>query len=241
MHNLDVILDEIKEHAYKCVPMECCGVVINFKGKLKYKPCNNKYPGINNFILDPHDYVEAEDMGDVMYIVHSHVNQPAIFSEVDIACMNKGNIPWALYSIAEDKLVFREPSEVVIDYIGRTYSYTVQDCFTLIQDYYKQEYNIVLEGPPRDDPRDPLLGAGLYRQFLDYGFKEIALEELRKGDCLIICNSSSEPNHAAIYLEGNIILHHPHGRLSCREVLGNFWLKNTWKCVRHKNFINDNS
>jgi cell wall-associated NlpC family hydrolase len=240
MLNYDEVKELIKEDALARSPIESCGIIVNFHGKLKYRSCKNNYPGLNNFILDPNDYAQAEDMGDILAIVHSHVTQGTIFSKNDEVCLNKGNVPWIVYSVALDDYAIKYPEHKIEDYLCRTYIYTVQDCYTLIQDYYKQEYGIVLKDNPNPDPEDISLGAGMYDLFDSYGFKEIPLQSLKKGDCIIMCNSSHKPNHAAIYLEGNVILHHPAGRLSCRDMLNGYWLKNTWKCVRHES-VNDNS
>ena len=42
------------------------------------------------------------------------------------------------------------------------------------------------------------------------------------------------PNHAAIYLDDMIILHHVQGRLSSRDVYGGYYQKVTELCLRHE-------
>jgi cell wall-associated NlpC family hydrolase len=46
--------------------------------------------------------------------------------------------------------------------------------------------------------------------------------------------ASSVPNHAAIYIGGDIILHHVYGRLSNRQIYGGYWRKHTTHHLRHK-------
>lgn len=239
MHNYEAVYSDIKAHAEGCVPFECCGVVIIFKGRYRYIPCKNDYQGVDNFILNATDYANAEDLGEVAAIVHSHVTQGTTFSEIDNACLNRGDIPWLLYSIASDSFAEKLPINKPVDYLGRRYIYAVQDCYTIIQDYFKYEYKIDLPDPPPQDPMDLTLGEGLYKQFADFGFVEIPMKDLQPGDCIIMCinNRSQEPTHAAVYLGGNMILHHPAGRLSGRDVYGGYWMKNTWKCVRYKELI----
>lgn len=174
----------------------------------------------------------------MLAIVHSHVTQDTKPSKVDLACMKKDTTPWIIYSVVLDHFELHIPSNIIPDYIGRDYIYGVQDCYSLIQDYYKQEYSIDIPNHPGQDPLDGSFGVGLYRQFSDFGFIEIPMSDLRKGDCIIMCSGKKgEPGHAAVYLEGNIILHHPAHRLSSRDIFGGYWLKNTWKCVRHKELI----
>lgn len=228
------ITEAIVEHAKTEAPRECCGLVISFKGKPQYYPCKNIHPEYNNFLLDPSDYIAAETKGDVLAVVHSHVQHLAKFSSFDIASINKGNVPWILYSLQDNKFVEKYPEVTIESFLGREYMYGVQDCFTLVQDWYKAELNMDINYPKSRDPLDPTLGAGLYALFEEHGFVEIPLKELKYGDGVIMCNASSQPNHAGIYLGENVILHHPAGRLSCRTIFGGMWLKNTWKCVRPK-------
>lgn len=222
------------EHAKEVAPLECCALIVNFKGKLKYVKCTNIYHGLNNFIIKPEDYANAEDLGDIVAVAHSHVSQPARFSKVDLACLNKGNVPWVLYSILDDGILEKYPEHKIEDYLNREYVYAVQDCYSIVQDYYIQELEIDLGPPPKQDPLDPTKGAGLYKVYEEYGFYEIPMKDLQKGDCILMCNNSTEPNHAAIYLGDNVVLHHPAGRLSHRSIYGGYWMKNTWKCIRHK-------
>lgn len=235
MLNFDAVKQSIKDDAIKSTPQESCGVLIRIGEGLEYISCLNKYPSINNFILDPLDYANAEDRGEVVAIVHSHVTQGTKLSNVDIACMRKDTIPWIVYSVVLDNFEYHEPDTSIPEYLERDYIFGVQDCYTIIQDYYKQEYSIDIPSNPNQDPLDPKLGQGLYSQFEQYGFTEIPVKDLKKGDCIIMCiGRSSEPTHAGIYLGENVILHHPAGRLSSRDIFGGYWLKNTWKCVRHK-------
>jgi cell wall-associated NlpC family hydrolase len=46
---------------------------------------------------------------------------------------------------------------------------------------------------------------------------------------------SPVPNHVAIYIGDNKILHHVQGRLSSRDVYGSYYQKVTAKILRHEN------
>jgi cell wall-associated NlpC family hydrolase len=45
---------------------------------------------------------------------------------------------------------------------------------------------------------------------------------------------SNLPNHAAIYIGDQQILHHVQGRLSSRDVLGGYYIKSTAMVLRHE-------
>jgi cell wall-associated NlpC family hydrolase len=45
---------------------------------------------------------------------------------------------------------------------------------------------------------------------------------------------ASVPNHGAVLLEDGKILHHVIGRLSCRDIYGDYWRRVTVHVIRHK-------
>jgi cell wall-associated NlpC family hydrolase len=57
---------------------------------------------------------------------------------------------------------------------------------------------------------------------------------LQYGDALLMQLGSNLPNHAAIYIDDQQILHHIQGRLSSRDVLGSYYTKNTAMVLRHE-------
>jgi cell wall-associated NlpC family hydrolase len=62
----------------------------------------------------------------------------------------------------------------------------------------------------------------------------VPFEELQYGDALLMHLEASLPNHAAIYVGDQQILHHVQGRLSSRDILGGYWLKAVAMAVRHE-------
>ena len=67
------IIATIQAHAAAEYPRECCGLLLAIGRAQKYFPCRNiaKEPN-EEFRLDPEDYAAAEDLGEVIGIVHSH-------------------------------------------------------------------------------------------------------------------------------------------------------------------------
>ena len=67
------ILSAIQAHAAGEYPKECCGLLLIVGRKEQYFPCRNTATEPNEeFRLDPEDYAAAEDLGEVIAIVHSH-------------------------------------------------------------------------------------------------------------------------------------------------------------------------
>ena len=63
-------------HAKKCEPAECCGMLIKKQDNIIYCPCRNlasEDPKFS-FVIDPDDWADYEDQGEVIGIVHSHPN-----------------------------------------------------------------------------------------------------------------------------------------------------------------------
>lgn len=67
------IIVAIQAHAAAQYPKECCGLLLAVGRAQKYFACRNIATEPNEeFRLDPEDYAAAEDLGDVIGIVHSH-------------------------------------------------------------------------------------------------------------------------------------------------------------------------
>ena len=233
--NVDAILPAIHEHAAACAPRECCGVAIVRRGKLRYVPCKNLYAGADRdlFLIDPTDYAEAEEQGAVVAIVHSHVNLPPVPSMADLVGIEETKLPWVIVNHPVGHHTITEPSGYQAPMIGRPFVHGVLDCYSLIRDWYQRELGVVLpDGHPRAD-RWWEKGGDLYREnFAGAGFVEIDERDLQPGDVILMQNMARVPNHGAIYLGGNLILHHVMGRLSSRDVWGGAWRKNATHYLR---------
>ena len=66
-------------------PKESCGLLLNIKGKERYHPCRNlSMTNHQCFILDPEDYVKADNIGEITAIIHSHPITPPTPSQADL-------------------------------------------------------------------------------------------------------------------------------------------------------------
>ena len=65
------IKKQILVHSVDSYPNECCGLIIVVKGRKRYRPCKNLQKLLDeHFIIDPLDYAAAEDLGEVVAVVH---------------------------------------------------------------------------------------------------------------------------------------------------------------------------
>ncbi len=233
----DRIKEQILEHAKAEFPKECCGLLIVVKGKHRYFACRNISEDPNTFILNPEDYSSAEELGEVVAVVHSHCNERATPSQADLAACEASNLPWVIVSIPNEEWEQFEPKGFQAPLIGRPYVYGVFDCYSVVRDWYKTQRGIEL----LDFERVPLWwergGNWFLENFEKTGFYEVPIEDLKEGDLIFMQCSSPAVNHCAVYLGENKILQHCINRLSSRDVYGGYWRQNTRKVVRFKECV----
>lgn len=231
------IIDTIRDHAAQDYPREACGVVIIFKGKQRYFPCRNLAEKNEHFVIAPEDYAAAEDAGEVVMVVHSHPNIAALPSQVDLVGIEKTHLPWLIVNWPTGAYTITEPSGYEAPLVGRQFAPGILDCLTLIQDWYRRELGITLKDYERQDEWW-LKGEDHYRKrFADCGFVEVTDGTLKPNDVIFMQVASPVPNHGAVYLGDNIIIHHVMGRLSSRDVYGGWWRKITTGVVRHRELL----
>lgn len=228
------MLTEILDHAKQEYPRESCGLVVIFKGREKYIPCRNAATERHSeFLIDPSDYAVAEDIGEIVKIVHSHPKSASTPSQNDLVAIEQSKLPWIIVNPLTDQWTETKPSGYKAPLIGREYGYGVMDCYTLVRDYYS-EISIHLS----DYERRGTLEADSDNYLLNLereGFIKVGSPE--KHDMILMCLGHPKPNHAAIYVGGNVMLHHTRGRLSSRDVYGGYWQKNCYGYFRHLDLI----
>ena len=229
------ITAQILAHAKEESPKECCGLVAVVKGKRRYFPCANlaNTPD-EHFVLDSADYAAVEDKGEIVAVIHSHPTTNHNPSPADRVACEQSGLPWHIVNPNTENWGYCEPEGFELPYVGREFSHGVVDCYSLCRDWYKRELQLELRDYPRRDQWWEQ-GENLYLEnFEKEGFSQIPIEDLQRGDALLIQLASPVPNHAAIYLGDQLILHHVQGRLSSRDVLGGYYLKNVACALRHR-------
>ena len=226
---------QILEHAKAEFPREACGLVAVVKGRRRYFPCRNIADTPDeHFILDPADYAATEDKGEIVAVIHSHPTTNHNPSQADRVACEKSGLPWHIVNPRTEQWGYCEPAGFELPYVGRKFSFGVVDCYSLCRDWYGREFGLKLRDYPRRD-KFWLRGENLYLDnFASEGFRAIPLEELQYGDIILMQLESPLPNHAAIYLGDQQILHHLQGRLSSRDIYGGYYWKSTAKALRHE-------
>ena len=227
--------EDALNHAIEQDPNESCGLLLNIRGKEKYFPCRNlSQTSYQCFILDPEDYVRADNTGDIIAVVHSHPVTPPVASQSDkVACEQSGLI-WHIVNPKTQQWGYCEPTGYKAPILGREWAWGVSDCWSLVRDWYKEELNIELKDWDRPTTleefnNDPMFERCAWRT----GFRELrADEKLQNGDLLFMSIFTNNLNHVAIFLDGEV-LHHFTDRLSCIEPYSEWLLKCTGKRLRY--------
>ena len=224
------IHSDILEHAKECYPSESCGLIVIVKGRKRYKPCRNIATGLQ-FAIHPEDYADAEDSGVIDTVVHSHPNLSPSPSPADLIGCEQSGLKWLIISYPSGNIHEFKPTGYVLPLFGRSFQHGSIDCYTFIRDYYKQELNIELPDYQRKD--EWWLCENLYLDnFKAAGFRVV--DELQEHDGILMRVGSPVPNHGAIYLGDNKIGHHQTGRLSSKDIYGDWYAKITTHILRHK-------
>ena len=227
---------EAEQHAETEHPDESCGLVAIIKGEQKYWPCKNlSKQNFDYFILDPEDYADCEDHGEIVGLVHSHPHGSANPSDTDKAGCEFSGLEWHIYSLEMKSWHSFKPSGWTPDnLIGRQWAWGIQDCWSLICDYYKEKLSIDIKKWPRPKTiKDFAENPYFEKVLLGSGFKEVELEDIKENDVLLMEGAYQKLNHVALYIGDQTILHHVIGKLSCREIYDLEYLQITKKVFRY--------
>ena len=127
-------------------------------------------------------------------------------------------------------------------YEGRQYLLNKADCYRLAVEYYEREYQKFLTEYLADDSwlraqMNPRTYNLMLRKYAENGFEKVS--SIQKGDALLIntVGDVGDPNHIAIYLGDDSILHHIPNKLSCVQQYTSFWKSRTSAILRLKDLL----
>lgn len=231
-----ILTDELKQELIECAeqskPYEMCGLLFDRNGVIEFKQ-------YENIADNPYEHFEINSEvwwleDNIVAVVHSHNNGRNYLSADDIRQMRLCELPYVL--VCGNEVSFYRPIE---PFIGRPFEFNEMDCYNLFRDCYMLAG---IDYPEFTYPPDWYdQGMNLYVDNLQkYGFEKID-GKLQTGDVILFSIRSEIPNHCAVYLKNNVFIHHSIDRLSKRDVLGGYWLKNlhsVWRNEQCKSKLN---
>jgi proteasome lid subunit RPN8/RPN11 len=215
------LVNEITQHF---VPgIESCGFIFLQKGKIKYVPTKNvSDTPVDSFIIDPKVYSLYSLKGDILYTVHTHLDN-TIPSEYDLSACNAIGIPYIIFNSSSKEYSITYPKNYKF-LLGRDYTFGEKDCFEAARDWYFS-HNVFI--PKRElhwkDDWWLLDEDYLGHEISNWPFKKVT--DLQYGDLLTFSVEHEKENHIGVYLDQDIMFHHAYQRLSCRENIYPFWGK----------------
>ena len=223
------IEQQILAHAQAVAPAECCGLVIATARGDIYQPLINDSTTPDTFDIDPAHWIAAEAQGEIIAVVHSHPEGPAVLSTADRTAQRGTAVPWWLV-VNGELHKFRN----VPPLLARQFEHGTTDCLTLILDAYHLCGLELGDYARADDWWDT--EQDLYLEHLpSAGFEQLGpVAPPQLGDIVLVCLGGTKACHGALYLGDGYLLHHPINRLSKRDLYSGYWQRQTHSIWRHK-------
>jgi cell wall-associated NlpC family hydrolase len=122
----------------------------------------------------------------------------------------------------------------MVDYrplTGKQWEYGKQDCYTLVRDYFAL---LGIELPDFERPVNLQRTDSIFlRHANTLQFDEVAFNDRKEGDVLIMRLGTRTPMHAAIYLKDDRILHQRMNSISAIEPLTRYYRDRVSAVYRH--------
>lgn len=203
------VIEDFKEHAKREFPKEAVGIVKNGQ----YIPLENKSSDPTVAFVTNFDIFDD----DVTEILHSHTDGTFRPSYDDMKTQISLGIPMGIVGmygdIESNEYNFSKPyyvGNLRADYLGLPYIFGINDCYSLVRNWYYTNKNIELIDFPRRWEFWKTQNL-LMDNVLSAGFKEISINEVDTGD-VFFCTFhgyGKNPVHMGVYVGDNMIEHHP--------------------------------
>lgn len=219
------LLDAVRSHHRE--DGEACGVfVLTRPNYADFFPCRNMVLSGDHTFFDPHDLARAEDRGPIIGYAHTHT-EGCIPSPVDMIDCARSRKPWWIV----DKTDFYRINPGV-PLSGRRFVWGLQDCYTLIRDWFAVNDIII-----PDFERSPdfwKAGVDPYMAGLTIAGFELVPEEPGYGDVILMAIESKYgiPNHGAVHIGNGHLIHHLPNRLSMVELYDGIYQSKTVAVAR---------
>jgi len=229
-----ILLDEIKAIFSQEKGQESCGLIVFNNNSFQFINCRNiAQDKINNFSIDPLDYLKASRLGTIHSCVHSHIKDLS-FSIQDVNNSFNNNLNYLLYNVKRDKFYFFDVLKYKSyeKYLNLNFKLGENDCANLICNFYKQHLNIEIPNKPiikdchsYEELKNRNLHVWNKAMYLDNInifdiFKPKNFEDLNLFDIIIFNHPKDNvPVHCALYIDNELILHQMENSISRIETM----------------------
>lgn len=226
---------EIMQHSLDVYPEECCGIVTQKSRVQRYHRIDNVHAEPEKFFeLDPQQYHDALEQGEMVAVCHSHTGDGAttLPSAADRCVCNEMQVPWVIVSQPEGDMRVVLPETIPL--IGRPWALGSYDCWGLVMAWHAEQGVKLNDFRKTYEWWKPEFGENLYQEnYLKEGFRPTG-QEPQPGDMIMMQLQSPVINHAGIYLGKNSLLHHMFGKLSKVDIYSGWYQEHTVMIVRHE-------
>ncbi len=206
---------------------EICGYFYrDWAGKAQLYGCRNVAADpIKEFEIAQQDQIDVLGLGEPLGIYHSHpIGGDLGFSPADLENAAEQDLPFYLYVVENDSWHEYVPPDYRVDLLARPFCLGFHDCFGLIRDHFRQTEQLYISDYDRDERFLHEEQGVIMASFRKEGFVLGSLETLRPNHVLMFKTDKALPQHFAVYMGAQMMLHHPQGALSREEQLSGRWL-----------------
>ena len=220
-------------HAKEQSTKEVCGLISIVKGKTRYFPCKNIADDpTDGFCLSPDDWMKAEDAGELVGVFHSHPDCSPEPSKTDLDSCDYLDLPFYIVNPNTKEWHYMEPTGYKQPLIGRVWEWGKSDCWTLVIDYFAEK-GLTVKNWPRPNKSKDILTNGIFERLIPKSGFKIVEDEMKVGDLLLMKFTGPDPDHVAVYIGEQMVIHHLGGRLSSRDLYNEFLINATVKRYRY--------
>ena len=173
--------------------------------------------------------------------IHVQRTTEPLISAEQLETLNSTNERLIIVAWPSGKALLYHPisHKNLLPYEGRQYRLNVADCYRLAKDFYQREFGITLNSYTADQSYLRLainvqVRNTMLLQYVQNGFEQVANPQFGDGILISSGNNLNAPEHVAIYLGNDMLLHHYASKLSCTQPYSQFWKARTVMIVRHK-------
>lgn len=228
-------LDKWNDHCVMTYPEEACALIVD---NTVIPVPNSADDKAHNFKIRVQDFWQYHDK--IQGVLHSHcydintgyVIDPRTPGTVDMIGQQNSGVWWGITATEGEGVtpILWFGKDRGEPYEGRTFIHNVADCYELVRDYYRREYNHEMGNYCRQWDWFTTLNF-FDDNFEKEGFYEVSIDEIQPGDLIYFGIRSDKTNHIGVYVGDDKFLHHLTNRLSEKDTLAR-WRRQIIRVIR---------